>query len=363
MLMIFPVMIVNVFTFPFRLLRIDQWLPTKRMGGATQKFISVLLIPIALFVVFFAIYSAGSDHFADLIKNINWDFNFWQMCCLAVLGLCVGFNFWNFYVERILYKSNHYLDDDFTEKTMESKSTYSFLDIDSERKSGVISFVMLNILLVFFIFTYNYEQFYQVVKSPNVLSEETHDRVGAVIISIIMAVAVIMFFFKSTFNFDPKAKSLKILAKNWIVLNAVLVLSTLLKNSEYIINYGLTYKRLGVYAFLGLSLFGLGITFYKIWKKKTNAFLFNKAFWSVYAMILLTAFINWGGMITKYNLSKSSFDTNYLLNNVEFNDKEMLEFTKSKGLTDDYKAIVEKVKNYQKQSFLSKSLYYETIDY
>jgi hypothetical protein len=36
-----------------------------------------------------------------------------------------------------------------------------------------------------------------------------------------------------------------------------LVISASLKNSEYIINYGLTYKRLGVYAFLAMALIGL----------------------------------------------------------------------------------------------------------
>ena len=127
--------------------------------------------------------------------------------------------------------------------------------------------------MVFFIITYNYEQFYESVKSPVKLSAETHERVNAVIMSIIMSIVVIMFYFKSSFNFDPKAGLLKILAKVWIVLNAVLIISTMIKNSEYIINYGFTYKRLGVYAFLILALIGLVTTFIKIQKQKRNIFL------------------------------------------------------------------------------------------
>jgi hypothetical protein len=83
-----------------------------------------------------------------------------------------------------------------------------------------------------------------------------------------MAILVIMFYFKSDFNFDPKAGLMKILAKIWIFLNAVLVLSAAVKNYEYIISYGFTYKRLGVFAFLLLSLVGLALTFLKIQKKK-----------------------------------------------------------------------------------------------
>jgi hypothetical protein len=40
-----------------------------------------------------------------------------------------------------------------------------FSDIDFERRSGEITLFSLNILLVF-ITTYNYEQFFEVVKNP-----------------------------------------------------------------------------------------------------------------------------------------------------------------------------------------------------
>lgn len=66
-------------------------------------------------------------------------------------------------------------------------------------------------------------------KTPAQLSEETHERVNAVILSIIMAILVIMFYFKSDFNFDLKAGLMKISAKIWILLNAVLVISAAAK--------------------------------------------------------------------------------------------------------------------------------------
>ncbi len=160
------------------------------------------------------------------------------------------------------------MDNDFYKSSQEPKATYSFLDLDAERTSGIVSFFCLNILLVFFIITYNYEQFYEVSKTPVQLSEETHERVNAVIMSIVMAILVIMFYFKSGFNFDPKAKLLKVLAKIWIMLNAVLILSAAAKNYEYISNYAFTYKKTGVFAFLLLSLAGLGLTFIKIQRKK-----------------------------------------------------------------------------------------------
>ena len=59
-------------------------------------------------------------------------------------------------------------------------------------------------------------------------------------------------------------------AKIWIILNAVLIVSTIIKNSEYVSSFGLTYKRLGVYAFLILAIIGLVYTFLKIAKQKTK---------------------------------------------------------------------------------------------
>jgi hypothetical protein len=87
--------------------------------------------------------------------------------------------------------------------------------------------------------------------------------VGAVILSIIMVILVIMFYFKSAFNFDPKAKLMQLLAKSmaWTKYT-VLLFSAMMKNTEYIVNYGLTYKRLGVYAFLILATIGLGSYIY-----------------------------------------------------------------------------------------------------
>jgi cytochrome c oxidase assembly factor CtaG len=139
--------------------------------------------------------------------------------------------------------------------------------------------------LLFFIITFNYEQFVELKATANQLAEETHERVGAVIGSIVMAIVVIMFYFKGSFNFDKKAKFLKILAQIWVFLNAILVISAMLKNTEYVYYLGLTYKRLGVYAFLSLAIIGLIFTFIKVSKQKTNAYLFNQMFWYVYGTI------------------------------------------------------------------------------
>ncbi|MCL8536748.1 DUF4173 domain-containing protein [Chryseobacterium gallinarum] len=360
-LFLIPVFVVNGFTSICRIFNFDAWLPKKNVSGLWQKILAFILIPLVLLSVFCGIYAAGSNHFAAFFTDYELDINLWQVFCLTVLGFVIAFNYWNYAVERLIYKTHHVLDNDFQEKDRIQKATYSFLDLDAERMSGIISFLLLNILLVFFIITYNYEQFYETLKTPAQLSEETHERVGAVIMSIIMAILVIMFYFKSGFNFDPKAGTMKILAKIWIFLNAILVLSAGAKNYEYIINYGITYKRLGVFAFLLLSLTGLVLTCIKIQKKKRNAFLFNTMAWYLYGTILACSYINWGGFITSRNRERKDFVITYHFDSVNFSESALLKYANEKKDSQLKKNVLKKINKEKSRTFLSGILYYETL--
>lgn len=357
------VLLINLFSFLGRVFYTEQWFEKpKEDGGFGKKLITFILIPGILITIFLCIYSAGSSHFDQFFSEIKLDFSFFDIIILAVVGFYVGFIFWNFGVERFIFKQNRYLNDDFSGLIKIQKPTFSFLDIDSERTSGLISFSALNVLLLIFIATYNYEQFFEVTKSADGLSAETHERVNSVIMSIVMAILVILFYFKRGFNFDERAKSLKISAKIWIVLNAVLVISASLKNSEYIINFGLTYKRLGVYAFLTMALIGLIFTFIKIQKKKTNAFLFNKMFWASYGLILVCSYVNWGGIITSNNIKRKDFADHYHLVSINYNEKILLDYAEKSGNSETKNQLTERIESYQQETFLSKILYYETIN-
>jgi len=355
-LFIIPVFITNFFMFICRFFSFEKWLPKFNTSGMLQKTIAIIFIPAVFIIVFFCIYTYGSNHFATLFENIEFDFNFLDFFGLAILGFFIAFNFWNFSVERFIYKQNHYLGNTFSAQQRSQKASFSFMTFDLERTSGIITFLVLNVMLLFFIFTYNYEQFYEIPKTPSQLSDETHERVIAVIFSIVMAIAVIMFYFKGAFNFDTNAGILKTLAKIWVILNAVLIFSAIAKNTEYVQELGLTYKRLGVYAFLILSIIGLVITFMKIQKQKTNAFLFNQMMWYFYGMILVCSYFNWGGMATQYNIQnhKGNFE---FLHSLHYND-EILEnaFPKEMKTKINYDRVES-----DKATFLSRILYYESI--
>ena len=351
---VIPVFALTFLSFIYRVFLFDQWLPKTKTETSTQRVLAVFIIPLVLLSAFFGIYSLGSNHFAGLFSDFRWEINLWLLLIIISLGFFFAFSFFNLWIPDFIFNQNHFQKNDFVQEDRIAKPTYSFMDLDTERLSGIVSLFGLNILLIFFIFTFNYEQFYENIKSPVQLSQETHERVNAVVISIVMAIFVLMFYFKSNFNFDVKAKPMKILAKIWIVLNAVLVLSAMAKNAEYFINYGATYKRFGVFAFLLLSLIGLAFTFIKIQKQKTNAFLINHMVWYFYGTVLAASFINWGGIATDYNIKNQKGDLKFLWT-LNYNDKLLKEHfpEKFKGKYNEYEA--------DRSTFLSKILYYESI--
>jgi hypothetical protein len=364
---VFPLVFLNGIISLGRVFMFSQWLPEKKIhNNFTKKLIAYFIIPVVFVALFFTVYSFGSDHFSSLFTDYTLDLDIWQMFVITVLGFYISFTFWNYWIPEVCYDKNELLDNDFKNADeVKNQNTFSFLDLDFERKSGEITLLLLNLMLLIFIVTYNYEQFFEVViVQASKLSADTHERVNAIIFSIIMAVGVILFYFKGGFNFDKKAANLKRLSKIWIVLNGVLILSTALKNSEYVSFFGLTYKRLGVYAFLILAIIGLVYAFLKITKQKTNAYLFNQMVWYFYGTVLLCSFFNWGSLITNYNIAVNKGVESGFLTNLHFNDETRREYFLLHNLHDQYNEMdrEEEIDRYQHENVLSKILYYEFLN-
>ncbi|TDE45956.1 DUF4173 domain-containing protein [Flavobacterium rhamnosiphilum] len=364
MLQIFPIVFINGFASLGRIFMFSQWLPKREIkNDFAKKLIAYVVIPAIFITLFFMVYAFGSDHFSALFTDYTLDLDIFEVFLIALLGFYISFSFWNYWVPDICYDYNSMLDNDFSNAIKnQNQKTFSFLDLDFERKSGEITLVLLNAMLLVFIVTYNYEQFFEIIETSK-LSSATHERVNAVIFSIVMAVGVILFYFKGGFNFDEKANSLKRLAKIWILLNGVLIISTVIKNSEYVSYFGLTYKRLGVYAFLILAIIGLVFAFLKIINQKTNAFLFNQMVWYFYGTILLCSFVNWGNIITQYNISVNKGVEPIFLSGLNFNDEALRDYFKLNNLDGGNSESYEEdlIDERQNEPFLSKALYYEFV--
>ena len=268
-----------------------------RTNRTIQRIMALVLIPLGITAVFVFMYVVSSSVLTGFFEQLSFDFNLnvFHIIALLTIGSILLYNFWFFGLPRHWFVVNEALPDDFN-------TDFSEFTLDELlRSSGTITFMLLNIALLVFIGIYGYENFFM-PEEISTISQNVHERVYAVIGSIVLAIGLIMFYFKGYFNFDPGNGLLKKLTFTWIFLNAILIVVTFVKNMQYVSLLGLTEKRIGVFIFLILCLIGLFFTFRKVKFRKTNWFLLHRMMKAFYVTLLLVAIINWSWVITKYNI-------------------------------------------------------------
>lgn len=277
----------------------------------------LILIPILITAIFFFLYREANPIFKDFTKNINFDFITWAWVRFTLLGFILTYAFFNH--KRIAYLFNKDLEasDQLNKENLPQQSTLMGKELSKENEnlSGIVLFVLLNLLLFVVNFLdINSLWVMRALPAGMTYAEFVHQGVGLLIVSILVAIAIILFYFRGGLNFYEKNRALKVLAFLWIIQNAVLIITIASKNQLYVSEYSLTYKRIGVFVYLLLSLIGLATTFIKILQTKSNWFLFRKNAWAFYTILILSCFINWDLLITKFNIEHSKeLDKPYLL--------------------------------------------------
>ncbi|MDJ0365527.1 DUF4173 domain-containing protein [Hymenobacter sp. H14-R3] len=178
------------------------------------------------------------------------------------------------------------------------------LDLRKEWLAAVVSFGLLNaLLLVVNAVDINWLWFGFAPAPGFDLTQFVHEGTYVLIFSILLAVGIMLWFFRRNLNFYQRGlPALRWGATLWVVQNVVLAVSVGLRNYYYIAYTGLAYKRIGVYGFLFLTLFGLGTVLLKIWQQRSAFSLVRLNSWAAYAVLLLLAAGNWEIWIAEYNL-------------------------------------------------------------
>ncbi len=356
------IFIINFLTFPFRVFYFQDWLPKSVFRASWKKWITTVIIPLFFLIVFALVYATGSDLFSGFFKSILFDFDFIQLIVLALLSFFILFNLWCLWLPSILIRVNSDLQNDLGAATHKSIiPSFSLFDKNLERRGGEITLILLNILLLVFIVAYNYEQFFAAGGNSS-LSDEIHQRIATVIVSILMAIGLILFYFKSKIDLNAEGKLLKYLSLVWLLLNALLVLSAFTKNGEYILNFGLTYKRISVFIFLIICLIGLYMAWYKIAHQKTNVYLINRMAWTLFFTLVINAPVNYSWIVTKYNISlNKKIDKDYL-KGLEYNKQIMYDhFSKIPEWQDHFAREKTWLLFRKNNSLLSSNLYYKFL--
>lgn len=270
----------------------------------------IILIPTVIVITFVALYKDGNPVFSNIIEAI--DFGFINIQWLLVAGL--GYYLFNNIYDPIEVEPATELDLQ-TSNTLLKTEAFSISKLKQENQLGVILIALLNALIVLYLITDITFLVSQEDLRASAYSAQVHNGINALIASIVIAIMILLYVFRGNLNFYKDNKSLKRLAFTWIILNILLVLSIVFKNSQYIYYFGLTYKRIGVIVYLLLATIGLVTTLLKINSAKNNWYLFRINTQAAFIILIISSTINWDYHITNYNFNYAkSMDFNYLYN-------------------------------------------------
>lgn len=304
------------------------------------KLATYIIIPAFFIFVFSAIYSAANPVFnnwfttiiSEIANSIQKFLNFFVTDVDRIFFIAIGILFTG---GLLLTFSNNIIENkelQFNEQKIRIRSRFKSTwfnlahtftgnlltkktALKTENTIAVISFGALNLLLLTLNCIDVTTLWFGYIPSGN-YSANLHEGANALIFSIFMAMAVILYFFRGNLNFYPKNQTLKLLVYCWIVQNVILIISVILRDYYYIAFNGLTYKRIGVLVFILLCTIGLFTVYTKIAKQRTVFYLFKINGFVAYILLIAFSVINWDMFITKYNFSKRDtivFDANYLL--------------------------------------------------
>ncbi|HRG89514.1 MAG TPA: DUF4173 domain-containing protein [Chitinophagales bacterium] len=276
------------------------------ISPAVKKAILTFL-PMVVVLVFFVLYRSSNPLFANVTDNIDLSFisPAWFIC--TATGLYLMYVFFTPQTIAYLTKADQdnsdtlsYIGNNERDKTVIAQ----VMSYTSEVYTCVLLLAMLN-MLVFAVNGIDAYYLFIIRKLPDDMtwSEYLHDGTNGLIVSIMLAVVIILFYFNGHLNFSADNRKLRRLAGLWVVQNIFLVVTTTQRNWFYISEYGLTHKRIGVMVFLWLCVAGLVLTLIKVVQVKNNWFLFRKNAWVLYLTIVACSLVNRDSIIASHNIA------------------------------------------------------------
>ncbi|MEI6312482.1 MAG: DUF4153 domain-containing protein [Bacteroidota bacterium] len=327
------------------------------------KKVILSIIPVLIFFIFFFLYRESNVVFKNISDQINLDFISVEWIGFTILGLLLTYPFFLQHAIDIIKKKDNELNENLSNTHIQSDNDHesTFMSLKNESITAILLFALLIILTLSVNITdIMYTWSSTILPNGLTYSEYIHSGISSLITSIILAIVIILLFFRGALNFYSNNKFLKALAYIWIIQNVFLVLSTLMRNKMYVDTYSLTEKRVGVFIYLGLCIIGLLLCLYKIAFQKKNIFLFRKNMWAIYISLCMLSILDWNYYIAAYNVYRAKksndfyLDANYMGELNENNFPVVWNYYQSLPDTDFRKAVLKKIVDTKMSTILLK---------
>src|SRR5690606_32765079 len=149
--------------FVVRIFLIDQWFEFKKADSKKTFIIlfSYIILPFCILSVFFAVYVSSSELLTDWYNRYEWNID-GLIILVLILGFYFSFVFWHIKIFGFIQMIDKTLKFDFVKsQSTTKKPTLDFIPVEFEIRSGVITLISLNAMLLFFIVIFNVENVQQ----------------------------------------------------------------------------------------------------------------------------------------------------------------------------------------------------------
>ncbi|MEI7979253.1 MAG: DUF4173 domain-containing protein [Bacteroidota bacterium] len=272
-------------------------------NGTLRKRIVIYLSSILVFTLFVILYQASYITFSIFLSQFSLAFINARVLFFYSIGFILIYAFYRPRILAVLAIYEKFLPLTVTQNQYQN---YSFIGNsvteETEFKTGVLMLSLLNgLLLLVNVLDLQFMFGGELLPANISYSEYVHQGIFSLILSIIIAIGIILWYFRGTQNFAQQ-KTLKVLAYVWIAQNLLMLLSAAYKNNLYINEFSLTYKRIGVYVFLIATAAGLLFTLIKLLTKRSNFYLVKANSLAWYVILVMAVPIGWDKMITEFNI-------------------------------------------------------------
>lgn len=266
-----------------------------------NKFLKVFL-PLLVAVLFFQFYKAASPDFKKLMDYVFYHFMSFDFLWFSICGLICCYVFFNQHLIQGLFNKDQQASNLLT-PGIRANEMNIFSNLQSEYSAALLMFTILNILLLL-VNALDIKAYFApaLQLDAEAHSQTVHLGINVLIFSIVIAILLTLYFFRGNLNFITNHRTLKFLAIAWMAQNILLVFGCAVKDLHYVQEFGLTYKRIGVFIYLLLTLIGLSTTLIKLIQLKSNWYLLRKNAWAFFLVLVVSSLIHWDKIIVRYNL-------------------------------------------------------------
>jgi hypothetical protein len=272
-----------------------------------------LIVPLLLVGVFLVLYS-GSNPLFDKATERSFDllsrsvFKFFEHLNFQIISLFLTGVFLAIW---LLHPQNMQrwrgIDESSPFSIFRQRRVAKATDVarlQSWIRSAYLVLITLNALLLVVNITDIWFVLFQFEWQGQYLTDFVHQSTWTLLASIVLSATIILLIFRGPMHWYSRNRWLKVLSYAWLIQNALLAFSVLVRNIIYIQHFALAYKRIAVIVFLGLIIFGLYTVWIKIRRTHSLSFVIHKNVAAFFVALSICSLVNWDILIARYNISK-----------------------------------------------------------